>query len=142
MSLYANSRKVPQIITKLSHAEYNRILDDLPVGSVISPKELICNTIIRYVRAMQNTKGAALTIHSIAKGQAEAMEFVVDSNTRYLNKPLKDVPTKENVLLVSISHGSNSEIATGSSMFHVDDTVVIVTNEATKIHELNDIFED
>lgn len=142
MSLYANSRKVPQIITKLSHAEYNRILDDLPVGSVISPKELICNTIIRYVRAMQNTKGAALTIHSIAKGQAESMEFVVDSNTRYLNKPLKDVPTKENVLLVSISHGSNSEIATGSSMFHVDDTVVIVTNEATKIHELNDIFED
>ena len=70
------------------------------------------------------------------------MEFVVDSNTRYLNKPLKDVPTKENVLLVSISHGSNSEIATGSSMFHIDDTVVIVTNEETKIHELNDIFED
>lgn len=140
MSLYGNARKVPQIITKLSHAEYNRILDDLPVGSVVSPKELTCSTIVRYVRAMQNKQGAALTIHSIAKGQAEAIEFVVDKNTKYVGKPLKDIPTKENVLIVSISHGMFSEIATGGSIFNIDDTVVIVTNSESKIHELNDIF--
>ena len=140
MSLYADARKVPQIITKLSHAEYNRILDNLPVGSVISPKELTCSTIIRYVRAMQNKQGAAITIHSIAKGQAEAIEFVVDKNTKNVGKPLKDIKTKENVLIASISHGMFSEIATGGSIFNVGDTIVIVTNGESKIHELNDIF--
>ena len=39
-------------------------------GSVISPKELCCNTIVRYVRAMKNQTGAALTVHTIADGQA------------------------------------------------------------------------
>jgi trk system potassium uptake protein TrkA len=34
-------------------------LDSLPIGSVVCPKELCCNTIVRYVRAMQNQTGAA-----------------------------------------------------------------------------------
>ena len=33
---------------------------ELGVGSIVSPKELCSNDIARYVRAMQNTTGAAL----------------------------------------------------------------------------------
>lgn len=52
VSLYGNSRGVPQIITKLGRMDNTRIVDDLPLGSVIKPKELCCNIIVRYVRAM------------------------------------------------------------------------------------------
>ena len=74
------------------------------------PKELCCNNIVRYVRAMQNTAGAALTLHNIAEGQAEALEVVVDEKTRYIGTPLRDMKTKANVLIVCISHGSKTEI--------------------------------
>lgn len=71
ISLYGSSCKVPQIITKLGRLENNTILDVLPLGSIISPKELSCNNIVQYVRAMQNQTGAALTVYMIADGQAE-----------------------------------------------------------------------
>lgn len=73
ISLYAQTCGVPQVITKVGHMENNSMQDSLGLGSVICPKELCCNTIVRYVRAMQNTTGAALTLHNIAEGQAEAI---------------------------------------------------------------------
>ena len=62
ISLYGSSCGVPQIITKLGRINNKNILDNLSLGSIISPKELCCNTIVRYVRAMQNQTGAAKTV--------------------------------------------------------------------------------
>ena len=60
VSLYGNSCGVPQIITKLGRVESSRLLEQVSLGSVISPKELCCDSIVRYVRAMKNQTGAAV----------------------------------------------------------------------------------
>lgn len=142
MSLYASECQVPTIVTKLSHAENNRILDRLSIGSVISPKVLIADSIIRYVRAMQNKEGAAITIHMIADGQGEAIEFNVDDDTKHKDTPLKDIAIRKNVLIGSISRGWHSELATGSSEFHKGDTILVVCKSDARILTINDIFED
>ena len=139
-SLYGHVLGIPQIITKLSHMEGSRMLDGLPLGSIVCPKELCSNSIVRYVRAMDNQTGAAVTVHSIADGQAEAIEFRVDETTRNCEKPLKSIKLKKNVLIVSISRGTRIEIPNGDSMFHRGDTLVVVTNGETVISQLNDIF--
>ena len=142
ISLYAHSRNVTQIVTKVSRAEKNKILDDLPIGSVISPKELASNTIVRYVRAMDKGQGAAITVHSIAGGKAEAIAFIVDKDTRHKGEMLKNVKTRDDVLIVSIASAGKVTIPYGSSKFIEGDDVVIVTNTTTQIKTLNDIFED
>ena len=139
-SLYAQSRGVPQVITKLSRMENHAMIDALALGSVVCPKELCCNNIARYVRAMQNQTGAAVSVHRIAHGQAEAVEFLVDDTTRFCDKPLKNLKLKENVLLVSITHGSRTEIPSGDSSFTRGDTIVVVTSGQTPLRQLNDIF--
>lgn len=141
VSMYASSQGVPQVITKLSHTGNRSIIDSLPLGSVICPRDLVCSNIVRYVRAMENQTGAALSVHTIADGQAEALEFLVDENTLHCGKCLKDIRLKPNVLLVSISHGADTEIANGNSVFQQGDTVVVVdTNSREIIRQLNDIF--
>ncbi len=140
ISLYGNSRNVPQVITKLGHAENRAIIDNLALGSIVCPKELCCNTILRYVRAMQNQTGAAISLHTIADGQAEAVEFLVDGSTRCCGVPLKDLKLKPNVLLASITRGAKTEIPSGSSMFQAGDTVVAVTSGRGVLQQLNDIF--
>ena len=140
ISLSAQKKGVPQVITKLRRGENRQIIDALGLGSVISPKELCSNTIARYVRAMQNQVGAAISIHSIADGQAEAVEFVVDANTKYCGVPLKDITLKPGILLVSITRGSQTEIPGGTSTFHKGDIVVVVTSSGNVIHQLNEIF--
>jgi len=139
ISLYAADMGIPQVITKLGHAEDTMILSRLPIGSVVCPKELCCNTIIRYVRAIHNQSGAAVSVHSIASGLAEAVEFSVDPSTKNCNTPLKSIKIKKNVLIVCISHSGKTEIPNGDSMFHQGDTVIVVTNKV--LMQLNDIFE-
>ena len=141
ISLYGNSCGVPQIVTKLSRVENTRILDSLPLGSIVCPKDLCCNTIVRYVRAMQNQTGAALSVHSIADGQAEAVEFLVDETTLHRGEPLKKLRLRRNVLIVCIMHGNEIQIPTGESCFAAGDTLILVTNSSNVILQLNDIFE-
>ncbi len=140
VSLYGSNSGVGQIITKMGRIESTKILDKMPLGSIISPRRLCCNTIVRYVRAMHKQTGAAITVHSIADGQAEAMEFLVEENTLNQDVPLKKMKLKENILLVGINRGVETEIPNGESSFTKGDSVVIVSGNPEVITELNDIF--
>ena len=140
VSLYGNSRNVPQVITKLSHAENRNIIDSLALGSIVSPKELCSSTIVRYVRALKSQTGAAVSLHSIADGQAEAVEFFVDSSTLNCGKPLKELKLKPNVLIASITHGSQTQVPNGNSVYQEGDSLVVVTSGRGILQQLNDIF--
>jgi trk system potassium uptake protein TrkA len=140
VSLYAASRGVPQVITKLGSIGNRSVIDSLSLGSVICPRELACSNIVRYVRAMENQTGAAVSVHAIADGQVEAMEFHVTENTKGCKTPLKNLKLKNNVLIASITHGSVTEIPNGDSAFDAGDSVVIVTTGRGSILQLSDIF--
>ena len=140
ISLYAGSQGLPQVITKLSRSENIALADTMKLGSVICPRELCANNIVRYVRAMQSQTGAAVSLHTIADGQAEAVEFLVDSATKNCGIPLRQMKLKPNVLLVSITHGTKTEIPNGDSVFNAGDTIVVVTSGRGILNQINDIF--
>ena len=139
-SLYAASQGVRQVITHLGRPENSMLAGGLSIGSIICPRELCSNDIVRYVRAMENQTGAAISVHGIADGNAEAVEFLADDTTRNLGVPLKDLKLRPNVLIASISHGGRVEIPHGASMLQSGDSVVVVTTERGAIDTLNDIF--
>ncbi|MBQ9504938.1 MAG: Trk system potassium transporter TrkA, partial [Lachnospiraceae bacterium] len=141
ISFFGNVCKVPKIITKLNHLNNNYVLDNLEIGSIVSPKEIATDNIVRYVRAMSNLSGAAVTVHSIAEGKAEAIEFRVDAETRHIGKPLKNIALRQGVLICCITHEMETEIPAGDSSFSLGDTVIVVVSAGTMIMKLNDIFE-
>ncbi len=140
ISLYGASRGVPQIITKLGRMENCQLADSLNLGSVICPRELCSNNIVRYVRAMQNQTGAAVSVHTIADGQAEAVEFQLDEGAIHCGEPLQNLRLKANVLVTSITHGAKATIPNGDSVFRKGDTVVVVTSGQGVLRQFNDIF--
>ena len=141
ISLYGSSAGVPQIITKLGKLDDAKIISDLSLGSIISPRRLSCNTVVQYVRAMKNQTGAALSLHLIADGKAEAVEFAVEKNTKYCGVPLKELKTKKNVLIACITKKGEPIIPNGDSCFEVGDNVVVVTVGDTVLTQLGDIFD-
>ena len=140
ISLYADSREIPQVITKLSHIENRSVINALSLGSVVCPKDQCCSGIVRYVRAMNNQTGAALSLHTIADGQAEAVEFVVDETAKNCGVPLKQLKLKPNVLIAGITRGKGTEIPGGDSVFQQGDSVVVVTGGRGVLQQFNDIF--
>ncbi len=138
-SLYAASRGVPHVVTKLGRPENSRLAAKLSVGSVVCPRELCGTNIVRYVRAMENQVGAAISLHTIADGKAEAVEFFVDQG-KYCDIPLKELKIKKNILLATISHGNQVEIPGGNSILQLGDSVVAVTTKRGQLQTLSDIF--
>ena len=140
VAIYGGNRNVKQVITKISREENSSIANELALGSVINPRELCSNHIVQYVRAMENQTGAAVSVHTIADGQAEAVEFLVDSNTKNCGVPLKHMKLKKNVLMAAITHRAKTEIPHGDSAFFRGDTVVVVTSGRGVLRNINDIF--
>lgn len=141
LSMYGKNMGLSQVITKVGHIDNTNMLSEMHLGSIISPRELCNNTIVRYVRAMSNQAGAALTIHSIADGQAEATEFLVDSKTNNCGVPLKQMKVKSGVLIACITHEGTQIIPNGDTCFYEGDTVITVSASGKCIYQLNDIFE-
>lgn len=142
ISLYANNVGIPQVITKLGHLENSNILKYLPLKCIVNPKELSSTNIVRYIRALRNQSGAAISVHRIADGQVEALEFLVDEKTRFCNVPFKQLKLKENTLICCLVKEGRIEIPNGDSVFCKGDTVVIVNSSNRIIYQLNDIFEE
>ena len=140
VALYGGNRGVRQIITKVSREKNSSIAHELALGSVINPRELCSNHIVRYVRAMENQVGAAVSVHTIADGQVEAVEFLVDDATKHCGVPLKEMKLKKNVLMAAITHHAKTEIPGGDSVFQKGDSVVVVTSGRGVLRNINDIF--
>ena len=76
ISMYANYLGTCKVITKINRTDFTEVLSDKGIDCVVSPKELCCNDIVRYVRAMGNRKGeSVITLHRIVGDRVEALEF-------------------------------------------------------------------
>jgi len=120
--------------------EMSGMLEKLPIGSVISPKELCSENIVQYVRAMENQAGAAVSVHRIAEGRVEALEFVINKKSAHIGEPLKNLKLKKNILLSCITRSGNTTIPDGNSTFEIGDTVIVVTSCEEPLLQFNDIF--
>ncbi len=142
VSMYGSSIGVEQVITKINRIESPALLGNLNIGSVISSTHISGENIGRYVHAMTRKSGEAQSIHPIANGQAEAMEFHVDENSMYTDIPLKDVPIRKNVILSCIIRKGRSIIPDGSTVYQQGDTVVVTAGADESICQFNDIFSE
>lgn len=142
MAVFAKQLGVPISIAKIDRTEYRSVYETFGVESMINPKELICSDVLRYVRDMGNrTSGSMLTLHRMVNNQVEAMEFRAVKGTRHLGKPLKNVPFRKNILVVSIIREGRVIFPTGDDYIEAGDSVIIAANSGRPITELNHIYQ-
>ena len=141
ISMYAKKLGVPKVIAKIDRIEYMNVFKSFTEESFISPKILICNDVLRYVRAVGNSgEGSMLTLYRLIGNQVEAIEFLAGKDTHFLGVPFSKVPMRPNLLIASIRRDDRTIFPTGSDCIQLGDRVLIVTTESGRFYELNDIF--
>ena len=137
MGMYATREGVPKVVTKISRSNMLDLIDIERVGSVVCPRDIVASRIISYVRAKENAGGSNVeTLYRIAEGTAEALEFKVHENHVSLTGvPLRDLKTRESVILCAILRKGKVIIPGGSDTIEQGDHVVI----ATPIKQLTDL---
>ncbi len=141
VSMYAIAQDVDKVITKINRIESPALLNCLNVGSIVNSPQLSSMSIAQYARAMQKKSGAALTVHPIAGGQVEAVEFVIDDDSKYVGLPLKNIPIRRELLISCIMHKGETTIADGESKFQKGDVVVVTAPANANLLQFNDIFD-
>ncbi len=140
ISLYAMQQGIPKVVSKTNRQNYVGIARSIGLDCFFSPKQITADHILQVVRGMQNSKGSVMnSLHKIADGRAEAMEFVVNQTTRNLGIPLKDLKLKKGILIAVIIHNGKIIIPEGSSKIENGDTVIIVSRDSV-ILDINDIY--
>ena len=141
VSMFADFIGVPKSVTKINRTEYNNVYENKGIDSIVSPKLLTTNEIIRYVRAMDDTTGGSVvTLYRIVDGKAEALEFSIKNDAPYNNIPLHKLRLKPDILIASIIRARKVIIPSGNDEIRRGDTVIIVTTTDHAIAELRDIF--
>jgi trk system potassium uptake protein TrkA len=142
ISLYAMHQGVPKVIAKCNRQNYAGIARSVGLDSVISPKFITASHILRVVRGMQNSHGSVMnSLHRIADGGAEAMEFTVSPSTKYLNTPLRHLRLNPGILIAVIVRGQDIIIPEGSSSLQAGDKVILISRNSG-ILDLNDIYRE
>ena len=142
LSLFAKHVSKAKTITKVNRIAYNEIIDKLDLGSVLYPKHITAEYIIRYVRAMNNSIGSNVeTLYRLCDDKVEALEFYVKKNSAVIGIPLKDLQLKENLLICCINRKGAIITPGGQSTIEEGDTVIVVTTN-TGFDDLEDILKD
>lgn len=141
VSMFANKMKVRKTITQIKNEDLYGMLDELGINNNVSPKDIVANRIISYIRAIANTRGSnVLTLSRLVNNQVEALEFVAKTQESIYGKPLKELKIKENCLIACIFRHNEVVIPGGNDCIKQGDNVIVVTTHKN-FDDLTDIFE-
>lgn len=139
LTLHAKQVSNAKVVTKINRVNYKQVINNLDLGSLVYPKYITAEAIIAYVRAKKNSKGSNIeTLYHMFDSRVEAIEFIVEENSRVSGIPIKDLKLKKDVLISFINHDGHIIIPTGNDEIEDGDTVMIVTKN-TGFTDINDI---
>jgi trk system potassium uptake protein TrkA len=141
LSLFAKGVFDGKLVTKIEKTYYDDVIKHLDFDSIIYPKNIASEMIVRYARAMKNTMGSNVeTMYSVIKGKVEASEFIVGENSPINNIPLSQLKFKENILVAAIIRDGKAIIPRGYDVIKSGDAVVIVS-EAIALRDITDVLK-
>ncbi len=143
ISMYAY-KQAPnaKIVTKIKHFDFDDVLKGMTIGSVIYPKYITADYILRYVRVMQNSRDEQMkSLHRIVDDRVEALEFRVRQDSEAVGVTFADMKIKKDTLVACITRDGMTFIPRGKDTIEVGDTVIVVTTYKG-ISRLEQILED
>jgi trk system potassium uptake protein TrkA len=139
-SLYVKNVSESKIITKIIRTDFDEILKPLDLNTVITPKSITSDMILRYVRSVEGSMGNNVeTLYNIIRGKVEAAEFIINGSSEITDTPLAELKFKENVLIASIIRNNKVIIPRGQDTIRSGDNVIVVSKHLA-LRDITDIL--
>ncbi len=139
ISLYAKGQGVGKVVTKVDRPSVMNMIKQLGLDTVVSPRNVIANHILRFVRAHQADIGNGINTLYKLHDKAEALEFTVGDNFTAIDVPLKKLGVKSGVLIGGIVREDEFILPSGETSLKKGDKVIVVT-AVKQITELKQIL--
>lgn len=141
LSLFARTQVSGKTITKINRINYDEVIDQLNLDTIVNPNKVSNELIVQFARSMEYTKDSNIeNYRKIGNGQAEAMEFIVKEESKVVGIPLIDMDKKADVLIACISRANKIIIPGGHDSIEAGDHVIVV-HTTSDINNIDDILE-
>ena len=140
LSLFAKSRSKAKLVTKINRIAFDEVIDNLNLDTIICPKNITAEYIVRFVRSKKNSVGSNIeTIHFILDNKAEALEFRITEDSPVVGISLEALNLKDNTLIACINRNGKIIIPRGRDVIKPNDTVIVITTK-TGFKDIGDIL--
>jgi len=127
-SMIAKQSGVKKVIVKTTRIDNPALFNDLGVDSIVNPKLITTNYILRYVRGLSDAQGnPAETVYKIVDEKAEVLEFIANESTKFLNIPLKNLKLAKGVIIGAIARKNEIIIPHGDDVIKLGDHVIVIS---------------
>lgn len=140
LSLYANDVSNAKTVTRVDRSSFNSVIDELNLGSIIYPRVITSDYILRFVRAWNPDADSEVeTLYKLAGGRAEALEFIIKSDSSFVGKPLSTLRFRPNTLIACIYRNRQVIVPSGQDSMQPGDSVIVVMS-GYSVSSIREIF--
>lgn len=146
LSLHVMKHSNAKVITKVNRVNFASVINELSLDTVIYPRVITADHIVRYVRMMQNSLHKRMSgsdverLYRLEDGKAEAMEFIIKENSEVTNVPLCELKLRRNILIGCIYRNGMVIVPGGQDRIQIRDSVIIILS-GYKISDIKDILQ-
>jgi len=134
-SLLAKRLGATKVVALVNRLDFLPMAQLLGINSIFSTRLTVVDRILQFVR-----KGHVLSVTTLGQEQAEAIELVASSESRFVGKPLKDVHFPRGAIVGAIARPSGEVLVPrGDAVIEAGDRVVFFCLERL-VHELESAF--
>ena len=144
-AMLAKNSGVPKVVAKVTRMNYAGFVKNLDIDSIVSPRAMTTDNILRFVRGLGNARsnrgtGAIQTLHRVPGIPVEVIEFLVNAGSELVNVPLKKLNLAPDTLLAAIVRGEETLTPHGNDRIHPGDTVIIIAKNRL-VSTLDDLLQ-
>lgn len=127
VALYATQQGVEKVVAKVDRPSVLGMVKKLGLDTAVSPRLVIANHIVRYVRAHQSDNANNIKTLYKLHDKVEAIEFTVSDTFVGINSPIKNLKIKRGILIGGIVRDGQFILPSGDTKFKKGDRVIVVT---------------
>ena len=138
-SLLAKKLGVRKVMTLVNNSSYVELIEGSAIDVVISPQHTTISGFLRHIR-----KGDIVQVHTLRRGAAEVIEIIAHGNaksSKVVGRSTKEIKLPKSVTIGAIIRHNKVIMVHEDVVIEEDDHLIIFLREATKIHDVERLFQ-
>jgi trk system potassium uptake protein TrkA len=137
-SLLAKRLGARKVMTLISNPVYADLMQGGAIDIAISPQQATTSSLLAHVR-----KGDTESVHSLRRGAAEALEFVVhgdEKSSKVVGRAIGDIKSPPGVTLAALVRNGEVIIARHNTVIQSEDHVIVFVVDKEKTKAVEKLF--
>jgi trk system potassium uptake protein TrkA len=137
-SLLAKRLGARKVMTLISNPVYADLMQGGDIDIAISPQQATISSLLAHVR-----KGDTESVHSLRRGAAEALEFIVhgdENSSKVVGRAIEDIKSPPGVTLAALVRDGEVHIAHHDTVIQSRDHVIVFVVDKEKTKAVEKLF--